>query len=151
SQGIPLGGVSGELVNLIADRVVKPPGHVSPDEFNRRHTVDFFRIGLPHWAVSLLARLFVAGFDDLGDLGLAKISDGETAIVNNHRFPCIRVDHTTQAWPGAGDSVRVAPEVTELGSFTPDDKQCRPGADRSPALTRTLVLLLQAHIAQRGL
>jgi hypothetical protein len=51
--------------------------------------MDLFGVRLPHRAVGLLARLLVASLYELGDLGLAKISDSETPVINYYGFACI--------------------------------------------------------------
>ncbi|HTY84986.1 MAG TPA: hypothetical protein VMB19_12250 [Silvibacterium sp.] len=47
SQSIALRRVAGQLMNLIAHRVVKPSRHVASDKLDGRHAADFVRIALP--------------------------------------------------------------------------------------------------------
>src|SRR5262249_22226367 len=98
SQSVALGRIACELVNLVTDGVIEPAGHVSPDEFNRRHAVNLLSIGLAHRAVSLSTGLFLPCLDRLGDLNLSKIGNCEAIAINNYGLACIGIDYATEAW-----------------------------------------------------
>lgn len=57
-----------QLVNLVADRLVKPFRHVASNEFDRGHAADIVRVRLPQWAIQLSARFIAPCLDGLGNL-----------------------------------------------------------------------------------
>jgi hypothetical protein len=82
--------IPGQLVNLIANRVVQPPRHVASDEFDGRHAANFVRISLPEWTVKWPAGSVTSDFDGFGDLHLLEVGDHQAAFVHEHRLPRIR-------------------------------------------------------------
>ena len=134
-------GIAGELVNLVADRIVKPFRHVAPDELNRGHAADLVRVRLPEWAVQWAARLLASGFDGLGNFDLLELTCRESAVVHDHRLARIRIHHAANVWARAWYPVSMAPEVTELRSLTSDDKQGWSPAERQPAFPGTRRIL----------
>ncbi len=141
-------GIASQLMNLVADRVVKPFRHVAPDEFNRGHAADLVRIRLPERAVQWAAGLLAPGFDGLGNLDLLELPCRQSAVVDDHRFARVRIHHAAHVWARVWYSVGMPPEVTELGSLASDDKQRWPPAERQPAFSGTRRIFAQPQLAQ---
>jgi predicted ATPase len=117
-----LRGIASQLVNLVAYRIVKPFRHVAPDELNRGHAADLVRVRLPQRAVQWATRLLAPSFDGLGNFDFLKLARRQSAVVHDHRLARIRIHHAADVGARAWYSVSMAPEVTQLGSFTSDDK-----------------------------
>jgi hypothetical protein len=69
-----LRGIASQLVNLIADRIVKPFRHVAANKLDRGHAADLVRVRLPQWAVQWATRLLSPGLDGFGNLDLLKLT-----------------------------------------------------------------------------
>ena len=57
TECIALSGIARELVNLVANGIVEPSGHVTSDELDGGHPPDFVSISLPQSAVERMAGL----------------------------------------------------------------------------------------------
>ena len=72
---IPLCRIAGQLMDLIANRIVKPSRHIAADELDRRQTADLVSISLPERTVKRSTSLVASGLDALGNLDLLKLGD----------------------------------------------------------------------------
>src|SRR5437879_7736482 len=122
TQRISLRGIARELMDLVANRVVKPFLHVAPNELDRCHTADLVRIRLPERAVQWAARLLSPGLNGLGNFDFLEFTCRQAAVVHDHRLARIRIHHASNVWARARYPVSMAPEVTQLGSLTSDNK-----------------------------
>jgi hypothetical protein len=71
-QTIALGGVAGQLMELVGDGVVEEIMHVPSDVFEGRYALDLALVGLPERGVDLVS---LAGTNDL--LAVLEVVEGE--------------------------------------------------------------------------
>ena len=123
AQGIALRRVAGQLMDFVADRVIKPARHVTPDELNGRHAPDLVGIGLPECAMDRSACFIASGFDRLRDFDLFKFGSRQSALIYDDWSARVGIDHATEIGTRTWYAVSVTPEVSELRPFTADDEQ----------------------------
>ena len=147
-------------MGLIAQRVVEPARHVTPDEVQWGHSPDALSVRLPERAEhdtpalspsARLAVLFIAT-DDFAQAYSLEICATEATIIHVYCFACVRIHNTATEPAGLGYLISVLPEVTQLGAITTCDEQRWPVADGVlPSGARTRTTFPQSKFRKAGL